>query len=166
MLRVGKDVAALELPVRRRIFERVVDMPGVYLRELQRLLDMPMGALEYHLDRLARGGFIVADKNDHKRYFPTGMPPTERALVAALRRPRERRILSFLGANGPTRHGDLGRALELPGSTLSTSLDRLCRRGLLTRTRQGREVTYGLAPEPATVFSGRGFGDGKPQAEA
>lgn len=161
-----RDIAALDLPIRRRIFEQVVDTPGVYLRELQRLLDMPMGALEYHLDRLASGGFIIADKNDHKRFFPTGMPPTERALAAALRRPRERRILSFLGAKGPSRHGDLSRALQLPGSTLSASLNRLCRRGLLTRTREGREVIYGLAPEPATVISRRGFGDWQTQAEA
>lgn len=138
------DPAALELASRRRIFARVEEAPGVYLRELQRDLDMPMGMLEYHLARLEDAGLVSVVAGDHKRFFPTRMDAADKRYLAVLRQEGCRTvILRLLESPGAT-HGELRATLRYHPSTLSFYLAKLVERGLATRTMDGRLARYAL----------------------
>lgn len=40
---------ALDLEIRRKIYNHIVNSPGLYERELSRALNIPLSTLDYHL---------------------------------------------------------------------------------------------------------------------
>ncbi|WP_319506293.1 hypothetical protein [uncultured Methanolobus sp.] len=48
----------LELDTRKRIFETIQRSPGIHLRELERILDMAIGNLQYHLHYMEKKNLI------------------------------------------------------------------------------------------------------------
>ena len=60
----------LENENRRKIYEALERSPGIHLRELQRILDMPLTTLEYHLSYLVRKKIICSETDTHyRRYY-------------------------------------------------------------------------------------------------
>lgn len=138
----------LELETRRRIYTFIVDRPGVYLREIQRDLDLPMGMVEYHLGRLEGAGIVSVVHEDFKRYFPAQVPPLDRRHVGLLRQASCRRIVAHLLEHPGATHGELYRATGLVPSTLSYYLAKLAEAVLVVGARDGRQMRYRLhAPE-------------------
>lgn len=144
--------AALELETRRRIFARVVDEPGAYLRELQRALGMAMGALEYHLGYLEKAGLVSVVQEEHKRYFPARMDAADKRHLALLRQDVPRRIVLHLLASSPASHGRLREALGVLPSTASYYLAKMTDAGIATRTKDGRQNLYALR-DPERAYS-------------
>jgi len=55
----------LENERRRNIYAIIEANPGIHLRELQRVLNMPLATLEYHLSYMARKKIIFREKIGH-----------------------------------------------------------------------------------------------------
>lgn len=130
----------------------VEKFPGAHLRGIERLTELPLGQVLYHLDRLERMG-IVASQRDagFRRYYPTAtVGRAEKKYLAALRHDATRRIALALLERGPAPHKDLQEHLAVAGSTLSFHLQRLLDAGVITRQRSGGSSLYALAePELA-----------------
>jgi predicted transcriptional regulator len=136
-------VDPLGLETRRRVYRRVADRPGSYLRELQRDLGMAMGALEYHLDQLVKAGLLSVVDEANKRFFPTTMDARDKRVVAFLRQTLPRRaLLVTLEHRAPCTKAVLLQRLDVPPSTLNHHLAHLVGAGLLAEQRQGHEVAY------------------------
>ncbi|WP_075057464.1 winged helix-turn-helix transcriptional regulator [Thermogymnomonas acidicola] len=60
--------------VREDISEAIRKNPGIHFRELQRMLGLAVGQLEYHLYRLEVEGGRIFSRQDgrYRRYFPGG----------------------------------------------------------------------------------------------
>lgn len=142
-----------ELETRKAVYELVVRNPGVHLREIERLTNLPLGVVRYHLDRLQREELIFAKEDRYfKRFFPKGrIPNVPTETFAVLRQESLRRIvLHLLNSPGAT-HANLMAALNLPASTLSTYLSILLQKNVLRRERKGRENLYFVADEESVV---------------
>ena len=125
--------------------------PGKYLRELQRELDMAMGALEYHLGNLENAGLVTVLQQEHKRFFPAEMDRRDKRILSLLRQKLPRRALLVLLEKGPTTKGRLVEAVDVAASTLNYHLAHLVDVGLVTADRDGREAVYRLNDPGAVV---------------
>lgn len=144
------DDSVLELPTRRRVFRQIVDHPGMYLRELQRALAMPMGALEYHLGQLEHAGLVAVVHEENKRFFPASIDASEKRALALMRQRPARRVMIQLLEQGELTRGGLLARSELPPSTLSYYLAKLVDAGLVERRPLGRENHYSLTDAQRT----------------
>ena len=129
---------------RRRIMGAVRGNPGVHMRELQRIVDMPTGLLKFHLDALERSGELTSQKDRYyRRYFPGGtLTGQERLLLACLRQSNPRLIVVRLMEMGEAPHKRLMEATGLKASTLSFYLKDMEDKGVVVKERRGRVSVY------------------------
>lgn len=116
----------------------------MYLREIQRTLEMPMGALEYHLGQLESAGLVAVVHEENKRFFPASIDASEKRALALMRQQPTRRVTIQLLEQGELTRGGLLANSELPPSTLSYYLAKLVDAGLVERRSAGRENHYSL----------------------
>jgi predicted transcriptional regulator len=141
----------MDIEPKRAIFSAVRECPGVHFRELQRLLGMPVGQLEYHLRALDEEGLIKStDDRYYKRYFASEVDARDKPLLGALRQENPRRIVLHLMLNPGTGHGDLSIACNLALSSLSFYLNDLVSKGIIIRLKDGRAAHFSVA-EPERV---------------
>ena len=124
----------------------VEKFPGAHLRGIERLTELPLGQVLYHLDRLERMGIIASQRDaGFRRYYPTAsVGRAEKKYLAALRHDATRRIALAVLERGPSPHKELQEHLQIAGSTLSFHLQRLLDAGVLRRERHGAVSRYAL----------------------
>jgi len=109
-----------------RIRRLVSLLPGLHLRELQRLLGMSFNSTRYHVDKLTAAGEILrTEEGGFSRLYPIGTSDTDKALYAALRRPTDRQILATMFETGRVSHRELCTRTGFAKSTVTEHLRRL-----------------------------------------
>lgn len=127
---------------RAEILEAVATTPGIHLRGVERAVDLPLGQVVYHLDRLQRMGMVNSQRDrGFRRFYTTGdVARGEKRWLAALRHETPRRIvLELLRQHGQS-HKQLREAVGVAGSTLSFHLQRLVEAEILVRRRESGMV--------------------------
>jgi predicted transcriptional regulator len=138
----------LENEKRRRIYALIEGSPGVHLRELQRILDIPLTTLEYHLSYMTRKKILFAEtEGHHKRYYTKPLDPEDKKVLAALRQKRMREVVLIILANGKAKYQLLAEQLRLSHSTLSSYLKYLVDRNILVKDKIGYENLYTVRDE-------------------
>ncbi|MCW4040647.1 MAG: winged helix-turn-helix transcriptional regulator [Candidatus Bathyarchaeota archaeon] len=138
----------LENENRRKIYRVISSNPGIHLRELQRVLDMPLSTVDYHLGYMVKKEIILRDQNKGIiRYFAKPFDEAEKRIVSALRQKRMRDIVFIVLRQRKTRFKLLIDQLQLPRSTLAFYLKYLVEHGILIRERVGTEHIYRLIDE-------------------
>jgi len=139
-------VDLLILDTRKRIYEYVGAFPGAYLREIARSLHLSLGAVEYHLDRLTRGGILSCRLHRaKKRYFVAAdVSYQDEVLISSLRQEVPRRILIHLLAHPGATFRSLLEVVPVSKSTLSFHMKRLVEGALVKEDRDGREKRYSV----------------------
>ncbi|MFO7991346.1 MAG: helix-turn-helix domain-containing protein [Thermoplasmata archaeon] len=117
----------LELEPRKKTYNAIDENPGVHLRELDRLIDVPLGTIRYHLRVLEKRGLIVARKEGkYKRYYVKGtVDKTDKDKLAVLRKELPRTIILFLLEYPGSTHGDIAEVMDVAPSTISYHLGKL-----------------------------------------
>ena len=74
------------------------DNPGCHLRKIKDELDVGMGTVQYHLDKLEKAGRITSQKLSlHKYYFLVGVfEENEKHILEVLSNETAREILMFI----------------------------------------------------------------------
>jgi len=133
----------LENERRRKIYATIEANPGIYLRELQRMLDMPLASLDYHLSYMTRKRIIFGEADGNvKRYYTKTLDAEEKRVLSALRQKTMREIVLLVLANQKAKYQFLSDALRLPRSTLSFYLKCLVDNNILARDKIGYETLY------------------------
>ena len=142
-----------ELETRKRVYDLVVQNPGVHLREIERRTNLPLGVVRYHLDRLQREELIYPQEDRYfKRFYPRNrLPNVPSETFAVLRQESLRRIVLHLLNNAGCTHQALMNALGLPASTLSTYLSILVAKNVVKRERRGKENLYSVTDEESVM---------------
>ncbi|MFQ5910003.1 MAG: winged helix-turn-helix transcriptional regulator [Thermoplasmata archaeon] len=149
----------LELETRSKIFDFIVQYPGIHLRELERALGMSAPLLDYHLRVLLRGGLVsVLEEEAYKRYYPEPssvkdvrvLSPGEKRMLALLRQEIPLSIVLYLLRMGNTRHGEIAAELGLRASTLSYHLGKLVTGEIVEKTSVGKKRGYRLKDRDGT----------------
>jgi predicted transcriptional regulator len=135
---------ALDLQCRKKIYEYVVNNPGVHFRELQRSLGMPVGSLEYHLRYLEKRE-LLSSRNDagYSRFYSRNkFDPEAKSIIAFMRQPIPRGILLFLLRERKSSHGGILDNFKISAATLSYHLKRMCDTRVLRSEKAGRESFF------------------------
>ncbi len=142
----------LENENRRKIYEAIEEIPGVHFRELQRVLDMPLTTLEYHLSYMTRKKIIYSETETHyKRYYAKPLDSEEKKVLSALRQKRLREIVLIILTNEKAKYLFLADYLKIPHSTLSFYLKYLVDNGILLKDKVGYETIYTVKDEDKVV---------------
>lgn len=134
----------LELETRRGIYDLVLARPGVHFREIKRELDLPTGALEYHLHFLEDHGLLTSRmEGRYKRFYVTGeMEPRDKEVLGLLRQEMPRRVLTYLMLHPCSTHKRILRSFDVAPSTLSFHLKKLVEADLVMGVPVGRQTEY------------------------
>lgn len=138
----------LENERRRKIYTVIETNQGIHLRELQRVLNIPLATLEYHLSYMTRKKIVYSEAvGHHKRYYTKPFDPEDRKILSVLRQKRMREIVLIILANKKVRYQFLLEYFKLPGSTLSFYLKHLVDNNILIREKIGYENLYTVQDE-------------------
>jgi predicted transcriptional regulator len=120
-------------------------LPGVHLRQLQRIIGLSFNSTRYHVDALAKTGEIVrAEDGGYSRLYPVGVTDSDRALFPLTRKDSDQRILNCMVENRMSSHKQLCEATGLAKSTVTEHLARLVNIGVAKIYRDGSTTFYGL----------------------
>lgn len=130
----------MDLDVRRRIVEAVAQHPGLHLRALADLLELPVSTLEYHTYQLLRHDRLAArEAGGYKAFYPAeGIDRRDKDILYVVRHETPRRICTHLLLHPGDTPKDVREALGMPAPTLSFHLKRLRKAGLLDEEPAGR----------------------------
>jgi predicted transcriptional regulator len=138
----------LENENRHKIYALIEKNQGIHLRELQRITNMPLTTLDYHLSYMSRKGIIYSESEGYiKRYYTKPLKNEDKKLLAALRQNKLREIVLITMANQKIKYQDLSDYLKLPHSTLSLYLKSLVDNGILIKEKIGYETFYTVKDE-------------------
>jgi predicted transcriptional regulator len=142
----------LENERRRKIYALIEANPSVHFRELQRMTDMPLATLEYHLDYMLRKKVVFAESDAyHKRYYTKPFDAADKKILSALRQARMREIVLIVLANTKTKYQFLSDCTKMPHSTLSFYLKHLIDNNILAKEKIGYDTFYTVRDEDRVV---------------
>jgi predicted transcriptional regulator len=135
----------LDLEVRRRIYQCVVESPGLHFREIQRRTNLATGSLDYHLHFLHKNGLVRTEKDkNYTRYYPLTKNWTEeeKSVLNILRNDKMRHIIIFLIEKKKSTPLKISESTGIPLSTLSWYLKQLQASSVVTHLKKGRFRVY------------------------
>ena len=164
------DKNGLKNELRKKIYQFILEYPGLHKCELSRRLNIPKTTLNHHLKYLEKHGHIVVSSEDRctRFYDVNNIGMVERKVIHVLRRETSRNIILYLGWAHCASQVELSRELDLSPKTIERHLKRLIDIGIVEptpvengiahtahikakiveRDQVGREIVYRLAKVP------------------
>ncbi|MBI2970981.1 MAG: winged helix-turn-helix transcriptional regulator [Candidatus Aenigmarchaeota archaeon] len=145
----------LELEVRKKIYDCIVNSPGIHFREIQRRTGTAVGNLDYHLHFLRKRGIIRAEQSAKlTRYYPMtkNWSEEEKQILSLLRQRNIRHIVLHLLTHRKAMPRSLAEALGVSNSTMSWYLKQMTEKNVIAYTKKGRFRTYRLT-EPEKMVN-------------
>jgi predicted transcriptional regulator len=138
----------LENKRRSKIYVAIAKNPGLHIRQLQRILDIPLASLQYHLVYMARRKVILEEKAEHyTRYYCKLLEAEDKKVLLVLRQKRLREIVMIILVSKKAKYRFIVQTLKLPNSTISFYLKYLLDNRIIERTKIGYENIYTLKDE-------------------
>jgi predicted transcriptional regulator len=138
----------LENEKRHKIYETIKKNPGLHTRHLQRIMDIPLTSIQYHLNYMARRNVILEEKSEHyTRYYCKPLEPEDKKVLLVLRQKRLREIVMTILVSKKAKYRFIVQTLKLPPSTISFYLKYLFDNHIIERTKIGYEHIYTLKDE-------------------
>jgi predicted transcriptional regulator len=138
----------LENERRSKIYATIKKNPGMHIRELQRIIGIPLASLQYHLIYMARRKVIIEEKSEHyTRYYYKPLEPEDKKVLSVLRQKRLREIVMIILVSKKAKYRFIVQTLKLSPSTISFYLKYLLDNRIVERTKIGYENIYTLKDE-------------------
>lgn len=136
-----------------RVYKCVASHPGIHLRKVSRSLDLAIGDVQYHLDRLEKEGKIRSTRHGLYRFFYTAdlFGEEDGPVLAALSQATPRELLLHLIDSPDMSQEELATAANLSQPTVSWHMKRLADLGLVQRSQRGRSVAYRVTGNTAQI---------------
>lgn len=147
--RLQRD-AALENPVRARLYEVVAKNPGITIQDAAEKVGIARTTASYHLRILGREGLVIerpARKSVHYYRNDGRLNEDEQLRLQALASERTRNVAVLLTQKPGLQRSELARLLGLSIATVNWHLRPLAQRGLVREESRGRRRH--LFPTPA-----------------
>jgi predicted transcriptional regulator len=138
----------LELETRKRIYAIINNMPGIYMRELERETGFTMGQLTYHLSLLVKANLVKEEIDGRfNRFYPLGLSDYDRKILSLLRRPVLRKIIILILEGRSITNKELSENMSLSPATISWYIHNLKDANLINNENRGNEIVYSLKDE-------------------
>jgi predicted transcriptional regulator len=126
----------LKNAVRKRIFDYIIENPGMHYRGILNGLDLPMGVLTYHLNRLEKAQYIRSRQDGMYRRFYTKGPKTEmRFFLSDI----QESILSVIKENQGISQSKIAEKIQVSRKVVNYHVNILDQAGLIFVESHGRE---------------------------
>jgi DNA-binding transcriptional ArsR family regulator len=125
----------LDLELRRKIYNYILENPSSYEREISKKMDIPKTTLRHHLITLKKLELITEkNANGYKRYFVVNkIGKRDKEILNILKQNIPRNILLYLMYYVVCSQLEISRALEKKPSTINFHLKKLKDLGLITQ---------------------------------
>jgi predicted transcriptional regulator len=115
-----------------RIRSLIFVLPGVHLRQIQRILGLSFSSVRYNVHSLKNDSEVFDwDGGGHSRLFPPEVSESERVIYSHLRTRSSRKVLRALAKHERLTNRELSEITGYAKSTLSESIRRLLKAGIL-----------------------------------
>ncbi|MGB8215700.1 MAG: winged helix-turn-helix transcriptional regulator [Candidatus Methanoperedens sp.] len=142
----------LELETRKKIYAVINNMPGIYLRELERETSFTIGQLTYHLPILVKANLIKEETTGRfKRFYPLGLNVYERKILPLLRRPNLRKIIILVLENKRITNKELSDKMSVSPATISWYIQILKDANLIHNETRDNGIFYSLMDEDEII---------------
>ncbi len=100
-----------------RILVFVRENPSCHLRRIKKELNIAMGTVQYHLDRLEKAGKLTSQRHGlHKYYCAAGFEENEKQLLEVLSTETAREILMFIVERNNPSQTEIGEYIRISPS--------------------------------------------------
>jgi len=140
---------AAELETQQKIFHLIAQEPGLHIRKIERLLQLDISLILYHIHFLEKHDLITVEREaGYSRCYVKGTLSIEdKKKLSVLRQEIPVKIVLFLLKNPGARHKDILEQFTISKSTLSYHLDKLVRQGILFVQTVESEQRYSVSDE-------------------
>lgn len=136
-----------------QIHRFIEDNPGCHLRKIKKELDLAMGTVQYHLDKLEKAGRITSQKQGlHKYYFVVGaFEENEKQLLEILSNETAREILMFIIEQKYPSQVEISKHVGISSASVSWQIRRLLDYGIINEIKEGKFKRYKLRGDSRQV---------------
>jgi len=118
---------------RARVKLLISSLPGVHLRQIQRILGLSFSSVRYNVGALKRNGEVLDwNEGGRSRLFSPAVIERDRVVYAQLRSRTSRKVLRAIAQDGKLTNGQLSEITGFAKSTLSECVQRLIEVEILT----------------------------------
>jgi predicted transcriptional regulator len=121
---------------RKRIMDYITDNPGIHYRAILSGLDLPMGSLSYHLNRLEKGQYIKSRQDGMYRRFYVKSTRTEMKFFLS---DIQESILQVIKENQGISQSKIANKINVSRKVVNYHVNILDRAGLIFVESRGRE---------------------------
>lgn len=138
---------------RSRVKLLISSLPGVHMRQIQRILGLSFSSVRYNVDALKRGGEVLdCNERGRSRLFPPAVTGYEKVVYSHLRSRTSRKVLRAIAREGKLTNRQLSEMTGFAKSTVSECIHRLLEAELvMTSFSQDGRVAYQLR-EPQVLL--------------
>jgi predicted transcriptional regulator len=137
-----------------RILGFIQENPSCHLRKIKKELDLAMGTVQYHLDKLEKAGKITSQKHSlHKYYFAAGFEENEKQLLEVLSNETAREILMFIVERKNPTQTEIGEHIGISPASVNWHINRLEDSKIIDEVREGRFKRYKLRGDSGQVVA-------------
>ena len=135
-----------------RILVFIQENPSCHLRRIKKELDLAMGTVQYHLDRLEKAGKITSQKHGlHKYYFAVGFEENEKQLLEVLSNETAREILMLIVERKSPSQTEIGEYVGISPASVNWHIKRLEDSKIIDGIREGKFKRYKLRGDSRQV---------------
>ena len=115
-----------------QIHRFIEENPGCHLRKIKKELDLAMGTVQYHLDKLEKAGRITYQRQGlQKYYFVVGaFEENEKQLLEVLSNETAREILMFIIEQKNPSQIEIGKHIGISSASVSWQIRRSLNHGI------------------------------------
>jgi predicted transcriptional regulator len=139
-----------------QILRFIQENPSCHLRKIRRELDLAMGTVQYHLDKLEKAGKISSQKQGlHKYYFAIGaFEENEKQLLEVLSNETAREILMFIVEQKKyPSQTEISKYMRISSASVSWQIKRLQDSRIVDEIREGKFKRYKLHGDSKQVVA-------------
>lgn len=135
-----------ELKTRQKIYNFILNYPGLHKRELCRKLNTSYANLIYHLNYLIRRGFIIESYDDRyvRYYVANNVSEADRTILHLLRQELPRKIILYLTYHPDPSLREIANVFNKDPRTIAFHLNKLKKAGILQQIPEGNKIKYRL----------------------
>ncbi len=137
------------------ILDFIRENPGCHLRKIRKELELAMGTVQYHLDKLEKAGRITTQKQGlHKYYFVVGaFEENEKQLLEVLSNETARQILMFIVEQKYPSQTEISKHVGISSASVSWQIKRLQDSRIVDEIKEGKFKRYKLHSDSKQVIA-------------
>jgi predicted transcriptional regulator len=142
---------------RIKLYNLILQNPGLHLRKIAEILEMSSPLAEYHLTYLEKNNYVISaqdEKGYYKRFYIkySDVGVEDKQKLAILRQEPLLKIVLLLIKHRSLQHKEIAEKLRISPSTLSYHLNKLIEYRLIEVFHHGDEKGYSLKNEKEIIW--------------